>query len=179
MVLLLVVLNFIHLVSQSFKFKLLSFLENEFFHIFSFKLCQCKFWNSSVLVTDICEACEIQTQSFFQLNMFECSHKSLFPSFILKYLSRMLILRKWQVFFIMPIFFIKTNVFQHKSIHRFNIGSRCLNLCISSPKLTDVGQRDCPTAQVLCAGSCCLPPQGKVTSWNSEFLNFHYSCEDF
>jgi len=43
MVLLLVVLNLIHLVSQSFKFKLLLFLKNELFHIFGFKLCQCKF----------------------------------------------------------------------------------------------------------------------------------------
>lgn len=174
MVLLLVVLNFIHLVSQSFN--LLFFLENEFFLIFSFKLCQCKFWNCSVLVTDICEACEIQ--SFFHLIMFECSHRSLFPSFILKYLLKMLILRQWQVF-IMPIFIIKTNVFQHKTIRRFNIWSFCLDLCIPFPKLIDVGQRDCKTAWVLCAGSCCLPPQRKVTFWNSEFWNFHYSCEGF
>lgn len=41
MVLLLVVLNLIHVVSQSFK--LLFFLKNELFPIFSFKLCQCKF----------------------------------------------------------------------------------------------------------------------------------------
>lgn len=109
-------------------------------------------------------------QSFFHLNMFECSHRSLFPSFILKYLLKMLILRQWQVF-IMPIFIIKTNVFQHKTIRRFNIWSFCLDLCIPFPKLIDVGQRDCKTAWVLCAGSCCLPPQRKVTFWNSEFWN--------
>lgn len=82
-------------------------------------------------------------------------------------------------FFMMPIFIIKTNVFQHKRkiIHRFSIWSRCLDLCLSSPQWIGVGQRDCKTAQVLCAGSCCLPLQRKVTSGNSEFLNFHYSCE--
>lgn len=134
MVLLLVVLSFIHLASQSFKFKLLFFLENEFFHIFSFKMCQCKFWNSSVLVTDICEACEIQTQSFFTWTCINAD-RNLYSLHLFWNIS--LRCRFWdsgKYFFIMPIFIIKTNVFQHKRkiIHRFNIRSRCLDLCISA-----------------------------------------------
>lgn len=172
MVLLLVVLNFIHLVSQSFKFKLLFFLENKFFRILSFKLCQCKFWNNSVLVTDTCEACEIQTQYFFFTWTCLNAQRNLYSLYLFWNIS--LRCRFWdsgEYFFIVPIFIIKTNAFWHKRkiILRFSIWSRCLDLCISLPECVDVGQRDWETAQVLCAGSCCLPLQRKVTTWHSEF----------
>lgn len=78
-------------------------------------------------------------------------------------------------FFIMPIFIIKMNVLQHKRkiIRRFNIGSCCLNLCISLWKVIDVRQKDQNWARVVFALSYSWSPRKK--SYFLKILNSEIS----